>query len=154
VEQAVVAGADDEGRIVRDLRRRQDALAPQIEARGARVPAHVVSPGCVILSTFAKAKLDAWLAAHTFSKFTPQTVTEASRYRENVQRARELGYWSVQQHVNVGLGGIAVAVTDRKGQCVGAVSMTFQTQAYPRESFLVKLLPALQEAAQAIRAVA
>lgn len=121
---------------------------------GARVPAHVVSPGCVILSTFAKAKLDAWLAAHTFSKFTPQTVTEASRYRENVQRARELGYWSVQQHVNVGLGGIAVAVTDRKGQCVGAVSMTFQTQAYPRESFLVKLLPALQEAAQAIRAVA
>jgi IclR family pca regulon transcriptional regulator len=121
---------------------------------GARVPAHVVSPGCVILSTFTKGKLDAWLAAHTFGKFTPQTVTEAGRFRQDVERARELGYWAVQQHVNVGLGGLAVAVADRKGQCVGALSMTFQTQAYPRESFLVKLLPALQEAAQAIRAVA
>jgi IclR family transcriptional regulator, pca regulon regulatory protein len=36
---------------------------------------------------------------------------------------------------------------------VGALSMTFQSQAYPRASFLVKLLPALQEAAEAIRAV-
>jgi IclR family pca regulon transcriptional regulator len=121
---------------------------------GARVPAHVVSPGCVILSTYAKPELDAWLAAHTFGKFTAQTVTDAGRLREDVQRAHELGYWAVQQHINVGLAGLAVAVTDRKGLCIGAVSMTFQTQAYPRESFLVKLLPALQEAAQAIRAMA
>lgn len=121
---------------------------------GARVPAHVVSPGCVILSTFTETTLDAWLVAHNFGKFTPQTVTDAGRFREDVERARELGFWAVQQHINVGLGGLAVAVTDRKGQCVGALSMTFQTQAYPRESFLLKLLPALQEAAQAIRAVA
>jgi hypothetical protein len=37
---------------------------------------------------------------------------------------------------------------------VGALSTTFQSQAYPNESYLAKLLPALQDAAQAIRAVA
>lgn len=120
---------------------------------GARMPAHVVSPGYVILATFTKPRLDAWIDAHTFGKFTPQTITEVARFREAVTAARELGYWSVDQHVDVGLGGLAVALRDRKGRCVGALSMTFQSQAYPNDSFLVKLLPALQEAAQAIRAV-
>jgi IclR family transcriptional regulator, pca regulon regulatory protein len=120
---------------------------------GARVPAHVVSPGYAILSTFTKPKLDAWIEAHAFGKFMPNSITELARFRETVSAARELGYGSTDQHINVGLGGLAVALRDRKGRCAGALSMTFQSQAYPRESFLVKLLPALQEAAQAIRAV-
>jgi IclR family transcriptional regulator, pca regulon regulatory protein len=120
---------------------------------GARLPAHVVSPGCAILSTFTKPKLDAWIEAHTFGKFTPNTTTDASRFRDAVSAARELGYWSTDQHVNVGLCGIAVALRDSRGRCAGALSITFQSQAYPNDTFLVKLLPALQEAAQAIRAV-
>ena len=121
---------------------------------GARVPAHVVSPGYVILSTLRPPQLDRWIAEHDFAKFTPQTVTEVDRFREDIERARHLGYWLVQQYIHVGLAGLAVAVSDRKGQCLGALSTTFQTQAYPRESYLTKLLLPLQEAAQAIRAVA
>jgi IclR family transcriptional regulator, pca regulon regulatory protein len=120
---------------------------------GARLPAHVVSPGFVILSTFTKARLDAWIDAHSFGKFTPRTITEVTRFREAVSAARELGYWATDQFINVGLCGLAVVLRDRKGRCLGALSMTFQAQAYPNDSFLVKLLPALQEAAQSIRAV-
>ncbi len=121
---------------------------------GARVPAHAVSPGYAILSTFPAERLDEWMSSHVFGKFTPQTVTETAQFRDDVARARDLGYWAVQQYINVGLGGLAVAVLDRKGKCVGALSMTFQAQAYPKQSFLTKLLPVLQEAAQGIRAVA
>jgi IclR family pca regulon transcriptional regulator len=121
---------------------------------GARVPAHVVSPGYVILATWSKARLDAWTEAHDFGKFTPHTITEAARLRDSVARARDLGFWLVDQHLDIGLGGIAVALGDRKGRCVGALSMTFQAQSYPADSALVKLLPALQEAAQAIRVIA
>jgi IclR family transcriptional regulator, pca regulon regulatory protein len=60
----------------------------------------------------------------------------------------------VDQYIDVGLGGLAVALTDRNGRCVGALSMTYQAQSYPGDSVLHKLLPPLQEAAQAIRAVA
>jgi IclR family transcriptional regulator, pca regulon regulatory protein len=120
---------------------------------GARVPAHVVSPGYAILSTYTKPKLDAWIEAHEFTRFTPHTTTDVARFRRAVSAARELGYWAIDQHVNVGLGGIAVALRDSRGRCVGALSVTFQAQAYPKESFLVKLLPSLQEAVQAIRAV-
>ena len=120
---------------------------------GARLPAHVVSPGYAILATFQRPKLDAWIAAHAFGRFTANTITEPEQFREAVAAARQLGYWSVDQFIDTGLSGLAVALSDRKGRCAGALSMTFQTQAYPRESFLTTLLPALQDAAQTLRAI-
>jgi IclR family pca regulon transcriptional regulator len=121
---------------------------------GARMPAHVVSPGYVILSTLAPEAFEAWMAAHSFSKFTPQTVTEPERFRADVALARERGHWLVEQYINPGLGGLAVPLRDRSGQCVGALSTTFQVQAYPDGGHLRALLPPLLEAAQAIRRLA
>ena len=120
---------------------------------GARLPAHVVSPGFVILSTFTKPKLDAWIGKHSFGRFTPQTITDTTRFREAVALARQRGFSAVNQYIDVGLSGLAVALTDRRGRCVGALSTTFQTHVYPDESFLVRLLPALQQTAQDIRLV-
>ncbi len=120
---------------------------------GARVPAHVVSPGFVIPSTFAPRQLDAWIDAHDFGSFTAQTITDGARFREAVAAARQLGYWRADQYVDIGLAGIAMALTDRKGRCAGALSMTYQSQAYPNDAALLRLLPPLQEAAQALRAI-
>ncbi len=120
---------------------------------GARVPAHVVSPGYAILSTFDEAALEAWIAAHDFAKFTPQTIAAAEGFRAAVEATRRLGYAFVDQYIDAGLCGLAVPLTDRRGRCVGAISTTFQAQAWPREAALTRLLPALQDAAGAIRAV-
>lgn len=120
---------------------------------GARMPAHVVSPGYAILSTFDAAALEAWIAAHDFAKFTPQTITATPDFRSAVEATRRLGYAFVDQYIDAGLCGLAVPLTDRRGRCVGALSTTFQAQAWPPERALSRLLPTLQEAAQAIRAV-
>ena len=120
---------------------------------GARMPAHVVSPGYVILATLSRPKIDAWIAAHQFGRFTPQTITEAARFREAIAAAQQHGYFIADQHIDVGLAGLAVALSDRKGRCVGALSITFQTQAYPGDACRSKLLPALQDAAQVLRSV-
>jgi len=37
---------------------------------GARMPAHAVTPGVAILSTFSEGWLDDWIAVHEFSSFT------------------------------------------------------------------------------------
>jgi IclR family transcriptional regulator, pca regulon regulatory protein len=120
---------------------------------GARMPAHVVSTGYAILSTFGLPQLDAWIAHHDFGRFTAQTVTDAAQFRDGVLQARRLGYGAVDQHLNIGLCGLAVPLIDRKGACQGALSMTFQREVYPEEAYLAKLLPALQDAAQALRAI-
>lgn len=118
---------------------------------GARVPAHVVTPGIVILSTFADAALDAWLASHDFSSFTAFTITDPALLRAAIELARAQDYWITGQQLELGLVGIAVPLKDRRGECRGAVSCTFQAHAYSPKQVLSQLLPALREAVQALR---
>jgi IclR family pca regulon transcriptional regulator len=118
---------------------------------GVRVPAHVVTPGFAILSTYRDDALEAWIAEHEFTSFTSHTITEPQAFRDNVRAARELGYWMTGQHLDTGLRGIAMPLKDRKGECRGAIGMTLQVQSYTTAQIVEKLLPLLQEAAQSLR---
>lgn len=118
---------------------------------GARVPAHVVTPGIVILSTRADADLDAWIAAHEFGSFTPHSITDPLRFRATVLAARAQGFWMTEQWLDLGLRGMAVALKDRKGDCVGAIGVTLQMQQMTPEQMVERLLPHLRDAAQALR---
>ena len=120
---------------------------------GARVPAHVVSQGLAILSTYDDARLDAWLAAHDFASFTGFTVVDPAAFRDNVLTARRLGYWHADQYLNFGLCGLALPLKDRKGQCQYALSVTVQRQVYPDDQMVGKLLPVLREVADALRPI-
>ncbi|MCW5663288.1 MAG: helix-turn-helix domain-containing protein [Piscinibacter sp.] len=119
---------------------------------GARVPAHVVTPGLAILSSFDDAALDEWLAAHEFTSFTAQGITSGTRFRKAVLVARSLGYGIAEQQLDAGLRGIALPVKNRKGQCVGAIGTTLPLTE-STESMVARLLPPLQEAVQSLRQV-
>lgn len=120
---------------------------------GARVPAHVVTPGAAILSTYSESWLAEWLALHEFSAFTPRTVTDPALFRRDVQAARELGYWVTEQQLTPGLRGMALPVKDRKGECVGAIGATMPMGNSRREEVVLRLLPRLQETVQVLREV-
>jgi IclR family transcriptional regulator, pca regulon regulatory protein len=120
---------------------------------GVRVPAHVVTPGVAILSTWSDARLDQWIAEHDFAGFTAHTVTDPQRFRDQALAARALDYWTAEQQLDLGLAGIAVAVKDRKGACVGAIGMTVNLQLNAPRRFTDELLPPLREAAQALRPI-
>ena len=120
---------------------------------GARMTAHLVSPGYVALAAFSPEKLEAWIATHEFSRFTPQTLADGEAFRAEIEATRLRGYAVADQYLDVGLLGLAVALSDRQGRYVGALSITCQGQAYPGKSYLTSLLPALQDAAQVLRAV-
>ena len=120
---------------------------------GARIPGHGVSAGMAVLSTYSQADLRHWVAQHDFGRFTPQTITDPTLFMDAVESARRLGYALVDQSMNVGLCGVAVPLLDRKGQCMGAISMTYQREIYPLELALKKLVPALQDVAEVLRGV-
>jgi len=122
-------------------------------ALGARVPAHVATPGLAILSTMTEPWLDDWTAAHEFAAFTPRTVTDPTEFRRNVRAARELGYWVTEQQYTPGLRGIAVPVKDRKGVCVGAIGTTVPMQPLSREDAIERLLPRLNDVVEILREV-
>jgi IclR family pca regulon transcriptional regulator len=118
---------------------------------GARVPAHVVTPGVVILATWPDAALEGWLASHDFARFTAHTVTAPDTFRASVVAARSLGHWVTEQQLDMGMVGIGLALKDRKGDCHGALSMTLLAQTWNAASMTDKLLPQLREVAQALR---
>ena len=118
---------------------------------GARAPAHVVTPGYAILSTFSDEALERWIAAHEFTAFTGDAVRDGAQFRDNVLAARSLGYWVTEQLLDPGLRGIAVPLRDRHGECVGAIGMTMPVLPATREAMVQRMLPLLQEAMQALR---
>jgi IclR family pca regulon transcriptional regulator len=120
---------------------------------GARAPAHVVTPGAAILSTFATEALDHWIAEHEFATFTPQGVGAAERFRDVVLGARVKGYWVTEQQLDAGLRGIALPLKNRKGECIGAIGMTLPMLPETVEQMTARLLPALQEAARSLRPI-
>jgi len=120
---------------------------------GARVPAHVVTPGVAMLAALPDEALDAWIASHTFSSFTSLTVTEPEAFKAEVLQARALNYWTTAGQFDVGLSGVAIALKDRRGECKGAISMTVQTQAYSPDQIAQQLMPLLQSTAQTLRAL-
>jgi IclR family transcriptional regulator, pca regulon regulatory protein len=123
-------------------------------AVGVRVPAHVVTPGVVMLSTLTNAMLDAWIARHEFGAFTARTVTDPRHFRADVLRAREQGYWHTEQQLDAGLRGMSIPLIDRKGRCRAALGMTVPMPVYKSGEHMVQaLLPLLHETSQQMRPV-
>jgi IclR family pca regulon transcriptional regulator len=96
-------------------------------------------------------KLQRWIDEHVFTAFTSKTVTDPAVFLQHVRAARELGYWIIEEHLDPALLGVAMAVRDRRGVAVAAISMTLQMRAWSREQVIARLVPALSETAQSLR---
>ena len=118
---------------------------------GLRVAAHVVTPGVALLATLDDNKLQRWVGEHLFTAFTSKTVTDPAVFLEHVRAARDLGYWIIEEHLDPALLGVAMAVRDRRGVAVAAISMTLQMRSWSREQVIARLVPALSETAQSLR---
>jgi IclR family transcriptional regulator, pca regulon regulatory protein len=120
---------------------------------GDRVPAHVVSPGPLLLSALDEAAAQAWIDGHDFAGFTPDTVTGPAEFGQRVKLARERG-WSVSHgQLDAGLTGVSVALKNRRGHCHAALGMTVQSLAWTAEQITDRLVPALLATAQSLRPV-
>ena len=118
---------------------------------GARVPAHGVSPGWVMLSAMKEARLQAWAAAHEFAPFTASTVITREAFLDQVRLARRQDHWISVGQLDSGLSGVATALRDRHGECKAALGMTLQTAHWPQELIVSRLVPQLLETAQVLR---
>jgi IclR family pca regulon transcriptional regulator len=118
---------------------------------GARVPAHVVAPGTVLLAALPDEALQAWVATHGLAGFSAGTVTDRQTFLAQVRAARVQDGWISRGALDPGLVGVAVALKDRRGETKAAVGMTLQVQFWDDAQIHAKLLPALLETAQTLR---
>ncbi|QHE77122.1 helix-turn-helix domain-containing protein [Hydrogenophaga sp. PBL-H3] len=118
---------------------------------GARVPAHVVGPGTVLLAAWSDDALQSWVAAHEFSAFTASTVVDRDAFLEQVRVSRGSDAWISRGRLDPGLVGVAVRLTDRRGEVRAAIGMTLQAAFWDDARIAAELIPALQETAGILR---
>lgn len=120
---------------------------------GARVPWHVTAAGMLMLSYWKPDQLEAWLMSHPLPAYTPYTVTDPQVLRQELRQVREQGWAHSEQQFDLGHRGVAVALRDLKGDILGALSVVMPFQHESREDAVRRVLPALRDAAQAMRSV-
>lgn len=120
---------------------------------GARVPAHLVTPGPVLLSAFSEDALARWLAEHDFHSHGTHAPLTSEQFRACVQGVPARGHWVTKQMLDPSLCGVAVSLPDRRGVCQGALSMTVQVSAWSDDQIERLLVPPLAQAAQELHQI-
>jgi len=117
---------------------------------GARLQPHLASPGIVLLAQQEPEQVRAWLAQVPLTSFTPYTIMDWQMLYGEIEQARAAGYAVLEQQLQIGVRGIAIPLKNRAGQLVGAMSVSIPIGTESREAALARVLPVLQETANAL----
>jgi DNA-binding IclR family transcriptional regulator len=101
---------------------------------GQSCPAHATSSGKVLLAALPADDLRERLAA-TLESFTDETVTTRSALEAELQIARERGWASVREELEVGLNAVAAPVCDSDANVVAALSVSGPSYRLGEEQF-------------------
>ena len=91
---------------------------------GERVPLYAGAAGRVLLAGLTPDEVDAYLERTVLHKLGPNTLTDATQLRSELDSVRELGYAVGNNERNVGGNGLAVGVRDYTGEIVAALQVT------------------------------
>lgn len=117
---------------------------------GARVAANVASAGIALLACKSDEEVEAWLKDRQLIPFTPHSMTRPDEVRAVIAKTRLDGYALLERQLDHDRRGVAVAVRDRAGQVVGAVSVSLLMGSESSQQAVARTLPLLREVEQTL----
>lgn len=117
---------------------------------GTRFPAYATAMGRVMLAGASEAEVDEYFRNAELIRFTPTTVTDEARLREEIAKVGEQGYSAVDQELETGLMAVSCPITDWSGRTVAAVNCSAHAAKFGYPEIVEKLLPPLQAVARDI----
>lgn len=96
---------------------------------GQRIPLHATSNGKVLLSGLPDG--DVAVTAGTMDRFTPGTITELPKLREQIEEARRVGYARAVDELEEGLTAVAAPIRDAHGDVIASLSVSGPTFRMP-----------------------
>ena len=118
---------------------------------GSRVQAQVTAAGMLMLAAREQGWLDQWLGARELKAYTAYTITSKERLIIELARVRARGWAMSEQQLELNYRGIAVPLRDRRGDVVGALSVTMPMGRESAEDAVARVLSVLSETAQGMR---
>jgi DNA-binding IclR family transcriptional regulator len=101
---------------------------------GQRTPLHATASGKVLLSWADAAEMKEVLASD-LARYTPHTITEASVLKAELTKAREQGWASTAEELELGLNAIAAPIRNSAGDVVASVGVSGPSFRLTVESF-------------------
>jgi IclR family pca regulon transcriptional regulator len=119
---------------------------------GTRQPAHLTAMGRVLLANLETAALEPFLASLSMKPFTPRSITSRDKLRTLLKTVRLANYAVVDQELDIGVRAIAVPIRNRMGAVVASINAMGHSRTVEIDFLTGKVLPALLEGADEIRA--
>lgn len=94
---------------------------------GTRAPLHASGIGKALLSAFDDGRLEAFIRATSFTRFTDKTIASADQLREAVRQIRERGYSLDDEERTIGMRCVAAPVRNGYGEVVAGISVSGPT---------------------------
>jgi len=118
---------------------------------GTRLPACTTSMGRVLLSGLAPDTFNAYLEQVQIEPCTARTITSKTALRRAVERARDQGYYVLDQELEIGVRSIAVPIRGGSDQRIlAAMNIATNSSAVSKKRLLGEFLPILKQAARRI----
>lgn len=119
---------------------------------GSRVPAHCTAVGKALLAYRDLEEVRKLMAASTFRRFTPATITDIESLEQELVKVRRRGVAFDREEVLPGVACMAAPVMDRYGSVVAGVSLSVPAyrMPVPGSPAAESLVDGLVGAAQAI----
>lgn len=125
-------------------------IMSSVLAVGSRLPAFHTAMGRVQLGFLDTAEIWRRLKSLRIEPYTPSTITDLQALFDRVCEDHERGFSIVDEELEQGLRSIAVAIVDRSGQAIGAVSLSAHSARTTRNEMREHFLPALRAMAAQI----
>lgn len=93
---------------------------------GGRLPLHSTAVGKVLLAHADPELLDV-LTDRGLDRFTPQTVTDPVRLRQELAECRRTGIAIVREEMTAGVDSVATRIVDAEGRVVAALSVVVRS---------------------------
>ena len=91
---------------------------------GSRVPLHCTAIGKLLLSQMPEKSLDGYLSHGQLVRYTPTTITDSRRLREELKRVHKQGYSTDNQEFMSGVVCVAVPVYGPNGQVCAGIAIS------------------------------
>jgi DNA-binding IclR family transcriptional regulator len=95
-----------------------------IEWVGQRGPLHCTATGKVLLAYSSVADQEAIIFPQGLPRYTPNTITDPDRLRQDLARVRKQGYAIGREELEIGLNAVAAPVCDHSRDVVAAISVS------------------------------
>lgn len=118
---------------------------------GLRSPFHCTATGLVVAASLDDEAIDEMITRHGLKKFTPKTITSATRLKKRLNDVRRLGYAIADGEYKPDLCAIAVPLWDHAGKVVASLMTAIPSERSAKDKKLVEnLLSILKHEAEMI----